>query len=205
MLGRTLPGINTCGLWDALSHNEQAPTYALLTDIGNDIGYGFDAATIEHWIDHCATRLGQMNARMVITDLPTHAVRELPEWRFQIVHRLLFPSQQLKLNDVLATVDAVSGQLRELASKYDASFIEVHKSWYGIDGIHIRRHLRQHAFATMLDSWSDQTNVTDQHLLLTERWSMRWLKPADRTLFGIHQLTAQPAMTLGDGSTLSLY
>ncbi|MEX0819484.1 MAG: hypothetical protein WD070_07815, partial [Pirellulaceae bacterium] len=40
VLGRTLPGILQCGLWEALATRPLVPTAALLTDIGNDILYG---------------------------------------------------------------------------------------------------------------------------------------------------------------------
>jgi hypothetical protein len=40
---------------------------------------------------------------------------------------------------------------------------------------------------------------------LTQRLRIHCLLPTERTFFGIHQRGAQPAMTLPDGSTLSLY
>ncbi|MCZ6542107.1 MAG: hypothetical protein O6768_00410, partial [Planctomycetota bacterium] len=46
VLGRSLPGIVDCGLWDALLHGSGRPTYALLTDIGNDVMYGASVPSI---------------------------------------------------------------------------------------------------------------------------------------------------------------
>ena len=51
VLGRTLPGIDECGLWDALGDAVSTQTYALITDIGNDIIYGYDVEMIAAWIE----------------------------------------------------------------------------------------------------------------------------------------------------------
>src|SRR3990172_7889601 len=53
VLGRVLPGIVPCGLWPALALLPQAPTFALVTDIGNDLGYGVSAGQIMHWVETC--------------------------------------------------------------------------------------------------------------------------------------------------------
>ncbi len=45
VLGRSLPGITQCGLWEALRH-ARGPTSALITDIGNDVIYGVPVETI---------------------------------------------------------------------------------------------------------------------------------------------------------------
>lgn len=84
VLGRSLPGILDCGLWDALAaglalpadaRNVQkgtqsdesasgrhsrpcgAPSFALITDIGNDVMYGVQPATIIGWVEQCIDRL----------------------------------------------------------------------------------------------------------------------------------------------------
>ncbi len=46
VLGRTLPGIVHCGLWNTLSQKRPIPTYALITDIGNDILYSVEVSQI---------------------------------------------------------------------------------------------------------------------------------------------------------------
>ena len=45
VMGRGLPGITECGLWGALG-DDHSPTYALLTDVGNDVAYGASVDTI---------------------------------------------------------------------------------------------------------------------------------------------------------------
>ena len=57
MLGRELPGITTCGLWDALAARPPARTAALVTDVGNDLLYGAPVAAILDWVAECLDRL----------------------------------------------------------------------------------------------------------------------------------------------------
>jgi hypothetical protein len=155
VVGHALPGIVPCGLWDVLREPHDGPAYALLTDVGNDIAYGHSPAAILGWIDLCLARLADARARIVITDLPTHTLHAMPEWCFQLIRALLFPTKRLVLRDVLEAVDTVSAGLRDLAAKYDARLVGVEQAWYGLDGIHLRRRLRARALAFMLDAWSD--------------------------------------------------
>jgi len=46
---RTLPGILQSGLWRHLESLSTVPTRALVTDIGNDILYGFSAEQTLAW------------------------------------------------------------------------------------------------------------------------------------------------------------
>src|SRR5688572_673653 len=50
VLIRTLPGILESGLWRQLEFFSAAPTRALVTDVGNDILYGFSASRILAWV-----------------------------------------------------------------------------------------------------------------------------------------------------------
>ena len=48
---RTLPGILESGLWQELESRPQLPTRGLVTDIGNDIFYGFSPEQTLGWIE----------------------------------------------------------------------------------------------------------------------------------------------------------
>src|SRR5579862_8177465 len=54
---RTLPGILDSGLWRALEEAPEGETRALITDVGNDILYGFPVEQILEWVDEAASRL----------------------------------------------------------------------------------------------------------------------------------------------------
>ena len=49
LLGRELPGISTSKMWDALEVAPPLPTYAIISDIGNDILYGIQPEKIAQW------------------------------------------------------------------------------------------------------------------------------------------------------------
>src|ERR1043165_8514894 len=48
VLGRKIPGIFPCALWQDLQNRPPLPTSALLTDIGNDILYGISPDRLLH-------------------------------------------------------------------------------------------------------------------------------------------------------------
>ncbi len=70
VLGRQLPGILECGLWQVLGRSPGVPTAGLVTDIGNDLLYGQGVARIADWLEQCLDRLAAVHARTVVTLLP---------------------------------------------------------------------------------------------------------------------------------------
>ena len=67
---RTLPGILESGLWRQLESFAAAPTRALVTDVGNDILYGFSAEQTLAWVAEAVERLQKFTKDIVLTDLP---------------------------------------------------------------------------------------------------------------------------------------
>jgi hypothetical protein len=59
---RGLPAIVDCGLWRALDRGTAPATYALVTDIGNDLAYGATAAELAGWVGTCVERLAALGA-----------------------------------------------------------------------------------------------------------------------------------------------
>ncbi len=57
VMGRELPGIVQCGLWEDLRRQGAAATAALITDVGNDLLYGAPPEVIADWVQQCAERL----------------------------------------------------------------------------------------------------------------------------------------------------
>src|SRR5262245_13820468 len=53
VLGRKISGIFPCALWKDLQNRPPLPTAALVTDVGNDLGYGVDVAEIISWVEGC--------------------------------------------------------------------------------------------------------------------------------------------------------
>src|SRR5687768_7415205 len=53
ILGRRLPPLLECGLWDALDRRPRRDLVALVGDVGNDLLYGQDVEVILRWVDEC--------------------------------------------------------------------------------------------------------------------------------------------------------
>src|SRR3974377_1647031 len=54
---RRLPGILDSGLWRTLETLPKLPTRAVVTDVGNDIVYGFSAEQTLAWVEEALDRL----------------------------------------------------------------------------------------------------------------------------------------------------
>ncbi len=57
VLGRSLPAIRACALWETIFRRPQVPTVSLVTDVGNDLLYGASVETIASWVEECLTKL----------------------------------------------------------------------------------------------------------------------------------------------------
>src|SRR5262249_16428037 len=137
-LGRRLPAILECGLWRHLASAPPAATRALVTDIGNDIGYGFSAQQTVDWVDETVRRLLQVTPDAVVTDLPLASLRRLSPAKFRAVRAILFPASRLSLDGVLAAAESINAGLHDLAIARGVRLFPLNPSWYGIDPIHIR-------------------------------------------------------------------
>lgn len=205
VLGRTLPGILQCGLWDSLEQRPPVPTAALLTDIGNDILYGASADQIGHWVERCLDRLRPGCDRIVITRLPVDSVGKLGRTRFLLIRTILFPKSRLTLDAAIETANKVNDRVAELARHYDVSLVEPAPEWYGFDPIHVKRQYKQLAWQQLFAAWcEDDLPEAAQHSLASF-WRLRRLRPQQRHMFGIEQRQAQPASRLDDGTLLSVF
>jgi hypothetical protein len=207
MLGRRLPGIIDCGLWEALAGQPGVPTTALLTDIGNDILYEVEIPQIIAWIELAITRLQSAKARVCMTLLPVSAIASLGTARFLFFRQVLFPKCHLSLDEVCRRAIGLDEELRRLGKARCVHLIEHNANWYGFDPIHIgRRHWRE-AWPHILSGWRDSAECEG----VFPRGSLaRWLYlrtrcPHERRLLGIQQRRAQPSARLRDGTTISFY
>ncbi len=205
-LGRELPGINQCALWQALADRESLPTYALVTDIGNDLFYGASLDQLTAWIDLALTRLAALDARTVVTLLPTGTADHISARRFRWLRSLMFPSCRLELNELQQLIVELNARLRELARSHRACAVEQRADWYGFDPIHIARARWSVAWTEILRNWNDDSKNIFQVSASLRRWFyLRSRAPHLRVLWGIAQRTMQPAARLSDGTTVAIY
>jgi hypothetical protein len=210
VLGRRLPGILQCGLWDSLSAMPPTPTAALITDVGNDILYGASVESILEWVEECLDRLAlanaPTNAPIVLTLPPTATVTALSPWRYTLIRTCAFPGCRLSRNDAFSRAERLDAGLQELAARRRLRAVRPRIEWYGFDPIHIRRRHWAIAWNEVLSGW----NADSREPILARGSFARWLylrsrAPAQRTILGIEQRAAQPCGRLRDGTTIAIY
>ena len=198
-LFRRLPGILRSGIWQQLESTPAIPTKALVTDVGNDIVYGFPPEQILAWVDEALTRLARVSDDVVLTDLPMESIRALSPAKFHAVRSILFPSCRLSFEALVATAEQVNAGLAELAGANRARFLHLEPSWYGFDPVHIRP-------SQWPTAWQKVLGVS---CLIarsrTEAVRLYAMRPEQRWLFGLEQRMPQTGTRLPRGGRVWLY
>lgn len=101
---RRLPSILESGLWRSLDRilrrevSKNRQRLAVITDIGNDLLYGFSTEQLAIWIEEVIHRLHQQQFDIVITKLPVESIQSVGPFRFQFLKTFFVPGcrQSLK-------------------------------------------------------------------------------------------------------------
>lgn len=207
VLIRELPGIIASGLWSRLDSGDVLPTYAFLTDIGNDILYGYLPGQILQWITWCVEQLQKQSAQIVVTNLPIVSIESLSEWRYQLFRNVFYPSSQLSRSEAVERARAVHQGLIELAARKQCVLCEQNPEWMGADGIHYaywkRKVLYQHIcghFGTV----HDQPGFAEGAQSFFQTWEQR-PQFAFKKILGKEKFCPQPSGLLTDQTVVSLY
>jgi hypothetical protein len=199
---RRLPGILESGLWPELESRPRVPTRALVTDVGNDILYGFSAEQTLAWVEESIRRLSRITDDIVLTDLPLASIRRLSSPKFLLFRSVLVPSCRLSLAQVLDGAERVSRGLARLCAKSGARLLALDPKWYGFDPIHIRPALWREAWQQVLGA--QPGTASDGHAAL-ESLRLYLLPPERRWLFGVEQVRQQSGVMLPAGGRVWLY
>lgn len=204
VLWRGLPGIADCGLWEQLAAAEPRPTYALLTDIGNDILFGAPPEQILRSVEYCIVQLQQQSAQIVVTNLPMASIENLSKWRYTLFRNIFYPSSHLPRHETIRCARKVHAGLIDMASRLHFGVYEQEPHWFGPDGIHVNYWQRKVFYQDVLRQFpspSDQPEAMDgkQEFLLTWR---RRPEFAYKTLLGRAIYCQQPSGLLADGSNV---
>lgn len=206
VFGRRLPAILECRLWRDLSAAPPGPTAILLTDIGNDLIYGSSVETIFRWVETCLDRLLEPEATAILTGLPLAGLTTRPQWQFDLLKRLFFPSRDLRYQEVIERAFELDERLEQLAKERNVSRIVPERAWYGWDPIHIKMQSWPTAWQNILAPWSNSEKNFCAAKGSLRRWIyLRRLHPAERVLWGCAQQQTQPAGRLSDGTTIAWY
>ena len=199
---RTLPGILKSGLWTELEHLPQKPTRGLITDVGNDILYGFSVERTLGWVEETLIRLKRLTDDIVLTDLPLASVRRLSNLKFLAFRTALVPSCRLPLAHVIERAEQVNAGLAILADTYGARLFHLNPAWYGFDPIHIKPSLWRPAWQQILGV-QPRTETGKGSAL--ESLRLYFMRPERRWLLGREQITPQSGTVLRSGGKVWLY
>ena len=200
---RRLPGIVQCGLWRALAERPPIPTLALVADVGNDLVYGVEAATIAGWIETCLEKLARHQADIVLTLLPIARLERLSAWQVRLAVSVLFPGRPAPWPKLLEEARELDEHLRRIGRAHGARLVEPAADWYGLDPIHLRRKVRREA-------WSHTLAIRPRSSTVSARRRPRPVRiplfaAEELRLFGMTRSNPQPAIRLADGTVLALY
>jgi hypothetical protein len=198
---RHLPGIAGCGLWSDLESRPPLPTVALVTDAGNDLGYGETPETVAAWIETCLERCAAQQATTVCTLLPLVSLEKLSSFRYYAARSILFPGRRVSRRVLLERARDLDQRLRRLAREHEARTIEPQAPWYGIDPIHVRRRWRRTVWDLIFAEWSLPPTEPQRRTAVR----VPLFGAAESRLFALPRRHAQPACRLADGTTVALY
>jgi hypothetical protein len=199
---RSLPGILESGLWRELESRPHVATRALVTDVGNDILYGFSPEQTLAWVGEVLRRLRCVTEDIVVTDLPLGSIRQLSRPKFLALRSILVPSCRLSLPQVLERAELVNVGLADLSSAQGARFTHLDPGWYGFDPIHVRPSLWRVAWQQILCA---QPPVSADGASFVESLRLYLMRPERRWMFGLEQFTPQTGIALPSGGRVWLY
>ncbi len=206
MMGRKFSGIFSSALWKDLQNRPPLPTFALVTDVGNDLGYGVSVPELVSWVDGCLELLQRADATTLITELPLVRLERLSERQFLFFRTLFFPKSRHTLADIRTRASALNDALAALGERRKIPVIPVSSAWYGLDPIHLRRSSWREAWPTILSAWRAGEEIGVRPRTSFARWAyLRSLAPAEHSFLGWERRAQQPNGVLRDGTTISLY
>jgi hypothetical protein len=203
LLVRSLPAITQCGLWEGLRLPSSEKTYALVTDVGNDLMYGFSPEQIEGWVATCFERLGEAGARTTFVRLPIARVERLGAARYHATRFSFFPGHKpVAWTEMLRRARELDERAAESARRHGAEVVTPPLEWYGFDPIHIRWRRRPEAWRRVLSAWpgweAPQRSGRGGGVSLLGRMPERY------RLFGRERGAMQPVV-VKKGMAVSLY
>lgn len=201
-LFRTLPSILKSGLWSELEQRPPMVTRALVTDVGNDILYGFSVERTLGWAEEALRRLARVTQDIVLTGLPLAAVYRLSQIKFLAFRSMLVPSCRLTLSQVIDRAEGVHEGLVKLSSVYGAKFSQLNPVWYGFDPIHVRPSYWRTAWQEIL---GERVLESQRTRAMLESARLYLMRPERRLIFGIEQVTPQSGVVLRSGGQVWLY
>lgn len=207
VFARGLPGIVDCALWNELSSTARRPTYAFMTDIGNDIPLGYTPEQIIGWVQHCIDRLQKFDVQIVISDMPLRVLNRLSEGHYLLARSLFFPMSRLTRKEAFSRVNLLSDAVNALAVNRSIAVCSPDPAWYGIDPIHMRWRFKTAAYQEILGLFDSVPYEGGQEPTIGSPMWGWWNRPRPRVRhdFFVQFDRTQPSGRMTDGTTISMY
>jgi len=183
VLGRVLPPVLQCQIWEELPRQPAKPTAVLVTDIGNDLLYGASSEEVLEASKQLVARLTPLADRLVVTGLPLESVSRIsPTWYYRF-RRWAFPSSSLEYKQAIEGAQSIHRGLARFPAQFNCYLMMPMPSWYGLDPVHVKRRYYLDAWSRFLAPWNDfrtrESKTSRRQRTSRWRWWMR-LKPAER-------------------------
>jgi len=211
VFGRKLPSIVECNIWDAIEdlHSRNTTTRSLITDIGNDLLYGFSPDEIIASVTVCLERLLLYckNTDIVVSLPPLQTLETLGAFRYHCARSVLFPFRKHEsLSHMMEKVFILQDGLLALEKQFNIRILRPLPAWYGIDPIHIKRKERLSAWEHIL-GFLERLEFKDKSDWPTIMESVRIYlqKPDKRKMLGFEQCGQQPCLSFNNDKLLYLY
>jgi hypothetical protein len=155
---RRLPSILGCGLWRALDRESAAGggssmPRALVTDIGNDLLYGFSVDQVAAWVRESVRRLVDRGVMIAMTRLPLASIDRVGPARYRALRTCYVPGCRLTLDDLKSAAQRLDDAVLVIAGDHAATVVEQPGEWYGLDAIHVRRRRLDDLWRNVCDAW----------------------------------------------------
>lgn len=209
---RRLPSILGCGLWRSLDRQgftavdrPRAALHALVTDVGNDLLYGFPVEQVAGWVREGVSRLADRGATIAVTRLPLASIARVGAVRYGLLRTLYVPGCPLSLDELKDAAARLDEALVAIARDADAAIIEQPGEWYAFDAIHVRRSRLDELWSHACAAWRLDAAPSAPRPSLA-RWAAVGTKAAEvRSLAGAMLFTPQPVLRPPGGPRLFLY
>ena len=203
---RGLPPIHDCGLWDNLQPGTGAErTFALVTDVGNDLLYRQSASDILSWVLKCFEKLRAIDAEIIWVRPPLGRILDLSAIQYHSFKQLFFPGPATPWPQVRRDLLWLDDKITARAIEVGAHVVTPERAWYGIDPIHIRTAQRRTAWEAIFNNWSGVQEIEARPPGLVRAIHLWSLAPLERSWLWRTTKCTQPALTWEDGSALALY
>lgn len=208
VLMRRLPSILGCGLWRAVDRagvGDGRPVQALVTDIGNDLLYGFSVDQVAEWVRESLARLSARGAAVAVTRLPLASVARVGPLRYRALRTLYVPGCPLSLDVLKDAAERLDAEIVAAAAEHGATVLDQPGDWYGLDAMHVRRQCLDTLWHRACDAWGCGPAERVERASLAE-WVTLGSRAAEvRSLTHMPRFTPQPAYRGRNGQRVWIY